>query len=226
MVLALPGQNQHNSIYFQGKIILSEGSQLDGLISYETGKQVLFQTSGLVQSFSSSEIEMFSFFDESRNVHRTFIAIRLKENHLQPEIFEVLREAKDFAFLVHTQILEQEKPINPSRHSKGRYIPKNISRIYGTRTSIRKEETFYILTQRSGLSPYVRFIDQEGKVDVQYLDKHLLEDLAGTSLNELLNYESKKDLKPKAKNDLVLLINKFTNLYHAIPSKGELINPL
>ena len=149
LAVTLQVYSQHDSGYNKGNIILSEGSQLDGLIRYESGSEVEFSTSGLEQSFSSSELEQFSFFDPHKNKWRTFVILEVHEHKVHPEILEVLGQGENFAFLMHKNVERQEIPINPSRHGKGRYVPRNIARTYGTKTEIRTEETFYLLSHKA-----------------------------------------------------------------------------
>ena len=82
--------------WFEGSILLNDGSLLKGLIKYDDNSAILsFQDGMSSKVFTSSRVATFQFFDEAMQKQRVFYAFPYEDPKtmaMRPLFFEVIRE--------------------------------------------------------------------------------------------------------------------------------------
>lgn len=96
--------------WYEGSILLADGSKLNGVIKYNTRSEVVFYLDGdNAKPFTARNILSFEFFDDGLRAYRKFYSLE-QENpstgNPEAAIFEVLRDYKTFVILLRTSPID------------------------------------------------------------------------------------------------------------------------
>ena len=215
----------NNQEWYDGSILLSDGTELKGLVKYNDRNSVLSYLDGEnTKAFSQRSVLGFEFFDESIQRQRVFYTIPYEDSQTgvkRPLYFEVIREYKTFAILSRYEPLEtkQKTQTSPSGGLNG--MPTY------TRTStleISQTETIFLMHKDGTIKPYFRIMNIEDgtknlitqkdtKTKTRMFDEDLLaEYLTRPVYDDLQRYAKENNLKFKRKEDFMKIVAYYDSL--------------
>ena len=148
--------------WFEGTIMLTDGSELKGLVKYTDQSGVLsFQDGANSKVLTSPRVVGFEFFDESLQKQRIFYTFQYEDsetNVVRPLFFEVVREYSSFAILSKTDPVDVEQRM--SRNPLA-YSPNAIKLTSNRRLVVSQEETIYLMNAEGQIKPYFKIVNEE-----------------------------------------------------------------
>lgn len=205
----------------EGSILLSDNSQITGMVKYNDREGVLSYYDGdNKRVFGPRSVLGFEFFDDAQQRQRVFYTLDYEvQGSKKPMIFEVLREFKTFAVLVKFDPVQSEYRTSTwSNPNTGRgYSSPGMSG--GGRTVLTQTETVYFMGTDGEVEPYFQntveqngmrslFTGKDDRVKSKVIDRDLLEKYTGPELYaKLTAYAKETDLKFKTQDDLLKILD-------------------
>lgn len=207
-------------VWSEGSVMLSDGSELKGMLKYNDRSGVLFYDNGKDQkTLTPRRVVAFEFSDEKQQLQRVFYSFPLKDdqNAEQHYFFEVIKQFKAFA------VLSKIDPIEVETKDRGTGIHDPVTGFtpyYGRTTDVTQTETIYIMSERGAIKPYVRIVEKDidgilfdsSRTKNRMLDEGLLERFAGKNYAELEAFAKKNRLSFKRKKDLIEILDYYEDL--------------
>lgn len=208
--------------WFEGTILLTNGTQLEGLVKYNDRNGVLsYENGGESKVFTPLRISGFEFFDESYQKQRVFYTLDYEDSQTgveRPQFFEVLRDYQTFAVLSKMDRIDlNEKIVTNSSYY-------NLGSSTRTKVTISQTETIYLMNSDGEIRPYLEIVNSEdgeksmltGK-DVKTKNKMVDEDLLLDYLTEpvyrqLEYFANTNELKFKKKADLLKILEYYDTI--------------
>lgn len=229
--LSLPGVTQDRVVeallenvhdWREGRVLLSNGSELSGLLRFDDNSGILtFQDGDVSKTLIARSVAGFEFYDEETEKQRVFISIEYDDGQTTSKFyfFELLKEAGAFAILSKIDPIDvQMKSTGSSPYfaPTGQYLPGTT--FYST--EIHQTETVFIMDVNGGIKPYVKILEREvsdlfgdrKRSRNKFVDKKLLENYTGNYFARLEDYAEKNGLSFKIKGDLLKVIDYYTEL--------------
>jgi hypothetical protein len=209
-----------NSPWYEGSMMLKDGTELKGLLRYNDKTGVLnYQNGSETRSLVSRSLVAFEFFDESLGRQRIFYSLEEKDAESGVDryyIFEVLEEFKDFAVLSKTEPVKVRQNNTP-----GGYNPGTGMMTTGTnRTELIQTEFIYFMSKDGKLDPYLKIVERD--IDDAWFDRtrttnkiireEVISEYTGDAWPKLLEFVKEKDLSLKRKKDLMTLLEYYKTI--------------
>ena len=211
-----------NAEWFEGSILLNDGTPLEGLLKYNAVSAILsFQDGTVSKVFTSSRVSTFQFFDESLQKQRVFYALPHEDaetNAVRPLFFEALREYQSFA------VLSKVDPVDVDRRvSKNPFVytsPDGSGIMNSTNLVVSQIETIYLMNASGEIRSYFKIVREE-KSGMWSLDKTsnkmierdlLLEFIPQETFDKLERFAKENDLKFKLKDDFLKILTYYDTL--------------
>ncbi|MBT1701161.1 hypothetical protein KK083_29995 [Fulvivirgaceae bacterium PWU4] len=209
--------------WYDGSIMVNDGTELVGLLRYNDDTGVLsFESGSISKSFTAKSVAGFEFFDEERNKQRVFYVFSYPDPQtdiVSPLFFEVVKEFKTFAVLSKTDPLQMKQKSHTTSGTtpSGSYGPGYTY----TSTEILQVETIYIMDPNGQIMPYARIVEKEiddnylfdrSKVKNKLIDDELLETYTKPHYETLVKFADENKLSFKRKNDLVRILEHYQQL--------------
>jgi len=206
----------------EGTVLLSDGTELKGLIKYNDQLGILSYMNGdISKSFISRNVLGFDFFDAYQNTQRYFYSLPYEDEEddvVKPLFFEVMKQFSSFAVLTRKAEVDYKR----KTMSSGPGINSPSPTWSYTVNTLSQIETVYFMDADGTIEPYsmittesrdynedilTLFRDKDGKTKNKLLNKDLLEKYTQEHYSTLMNYVAEKKLKLKRKSDLLKLLD-------------------
>lgn len=187
----------------------------NGLVSFEAGRDN--------RSFTARSILGFEFFDEKVARQRIFYTVEYadKDEPLKrPLIFEVLMDLKDFAVLSKLDPVEVKQKVTSYNN-----VYNAITGVEELTTTVRLNETVYILLPSGDLKPYLKVsrkhIDRTffnklldtDRTSTQVVDNNLLKDyFPEPGYSKMIKYAQDSHLFLDDKEDLIKVLEYYKSI--------------
>lgn len=212
--------------WFEGSILLTDGSELKGLVKYNDRNGVLsYQDGSDARVFTPLRVNAFEFFDESIQKQRIFYTLTYEDvetNIERPLFFEVLKEYKTFAILSRANRIDvTQKPdysywnYNPATMGNDRLLGPS----HNVKLVVSQSEVIYIMKSTGEINPYFMIVNEEDgqksliyvgkdtKTKNKMLDRDLLEDfVTPEEYDKLVGYAHANDLSFKKKDEFLKIL--------------------
>lgn len=208
--------------WFEGSILLNDGSKLVGLVKYDDNSGILsFQDGTISRVFTSSRVSTFQFFDEARQKQRVFYTFPYEAPEtmaVRPLFFEVIREYDSFAILSKADPLDVDRKMskNPLVYTS----PDGTGVMNSTRLVVSQVETVYLMNSSGDIKPYFKTVKEE-KSGLSFSDgtshKMIDEDLILEFISEpifkkLRTFAKEHDLKFGRKEDFLKILDYYDTI--------------
>jgi hypothetical protein len=208
--------------WFEGSILLTDGTELQGLVKYNDNTGVLsFQDGADSKVFTSSRVAGFEFFDESLQKQRIFYTFEYEDARTsinRPLFFELVRDYKSFAILSRLEQLDLEEKAYTTYQPNGIGIPNNTN----TRLVVSQTETIFLMSSDGEIMPYFKIVKKEDdnfflgndiKATNKMMDEDLLSQFVGESkYKKLEDYAKQNGLKFKQKDDFLKILEYYDTI--------------
>jgi hypothetical protein len=203
-------------VWNKGRVLVSEGAELNGLLWYNDHTGVLtFKNDLETRVFQAKSVTGFQFFDEQTQKQRVYYSLEYEDNDTRGRprtyFFELLREFKAFAVLSKSSSVEVEMKRISTSASPG--VSASI-----TYSEASQSETLYFLNTTGEIEPYIRVI-KKGLADEyfsgsSYSEKNKMvnEDLLAKFVTDIVYsnlqaYAKLNNLKFKNKEDFLKILD-------------------
>ena len=210
--------------WYDGSILLSDGTELKGLVKYNDDNGILSYHDGSnTKAFSQRSVLGFEFFDESVQRQRVFYTIPYEDSQTgvqRPLYFEVIREYKTFAILSRYDPLDMKQRTQVSSvNVNGVPMHTNVSTL-----EISQTETIFLMHKNGIIKPYLRITNtgngtksiitkKDTKTKNRIVDEDLLaEYVTGPVYDDLQRYAKENNLKFRKKADFMKIIAYYDSL--------------
>jgi hypothetical protein len=211
--------------WFEGSILLNDGTELKGLVKYNDKNGVLAYQDGTDSKvFTSSRVSGFEFFDESLQNQRVFYSFPYEDSQTgveRPLFFELVRDYRTFAVLSRLDQLDLDRENYSSPQPTGF---GGLGYTSSTRLVVSQTETIFLMNSDGEIKPYLKTVNKEdekfnlvsGK-DLKTTSKMMDEDLLIEFIKEPLYSKLKvfareNDLKFKRKDDFLKILKYYDSL--------------
>lgn len=208
--------------WFEGSILLNDGSQLTGLIKYDDNSAVLsFQDGTSSKVFTSSRVATFQFFDEAMQKQRVFYAFPYEDPKtmaMRPQFFEVIREYDSFAILGKTDPVDVDRKMskNPLVYTS----PDGTGIMSSTRLVVSQVETIYLMNTEGDIKPYFKTVNEDksgiqlsdGTSHKMIDDEVIQEFIPEPTLKKLKTFAKENNLKFSRKEDFLQILDYYDTI--------------
>lgn len=212
---------------YDGHIILSDGSEEDGTITYNDRTGVVsFKSDSKTGTYNARNLNGFDIYDPETHEQRSFFSMDYEMRDGGQKVgqfFEIVRQYKDFAVLVKTDPLTFDRKISlQEAFFLGTY--EGIQ----NRMEVIQVMTVYLISEDLGVRPYMEYQTKEVKHVNQYiwswhfldgkftklkiLDRRLPKELMGASYDKVDDYADANNLEWNVKDDLVKILEYYDTL--------------
>jgi hypothetical protein len=177
--------------YLPGRLELMDGTPIEGQISWEHN-DVYVESMGIKRAYFAEEINFFEVRDSLRT--RRFYSLR--EDTIISRIYlllEVVSETPEQAILAKKEEQEKEQSNVPPHLRKGNYTPKQLQRAYGTRTEKIATFTFYHVTPRRYLQPFLISSHSEENNEIRIINSAIIKEFSGLRVREFYSFAEEKE---------------------------------
>ena len=214
---------KENAEWFEGTIMLTDGSELKGLVKYTDQNGVLsFQDGTNSKVLTATRVVGFEFFDESLQKQRVFYTFPYEDsetNVVRPLFFEVVREYSSFAILSKTDPVDVEQKVSRNPMS---YSPNATALTTNRRLVVSQEETIYLMNAQGEIKPYFKIVNEEStgmlaSGDVKTKNKMVDDDLLIEFVTEpvyekLRTFAKQNNLSFKRKDDFLKILDYYDSI--------------
>jgi hypothetical protein len=214
---------KENAEWFEGTIMLTDGTELKGLLKYTDQNGVLsFQDGTNSKVLTATRVVGFEFFDESLQKQRVFYTLAHEDsqtNVVRPLFFEVVREYSSFAILSKTDPVDVEQKLSKNPMA---YSPNAINLTSNRRLVVSQEETIYLMNAQGEIKPYFKMVNEENKGllatgDVKTKNKMVDDDLLIEFVTEpiyekLKTFAKQNNLTFKRKEDFLKILDHYDSI--------------
>jgi hypothetical protein len=155
--------------WYKGSIILSDGTDLTGLVRFNDWNGVVAHqdSDGEARAFNARNVSAFGFYDEEEDHYRSFYTFEIEnydDNLKRPYFFEVLRDYGHFAILVKRDPadLEERRRMYPivspvvAGVSVVAVVASDMPALF-TKVVAERIETVYFMDAETGeIKPYIQ----------------------------------------------------------------------
>jgi hypothetical protein len=213
--------------WFEGSIMLTDGSELKGLVKYNNRNGVLSYQDGIESKvFTPVRVVGFEFFDESLQKQRVFYTFNFEDSETnieRPLFFEVLKEYKTFAVLTKSDRIDVGQKVDNSRWATFNPVTGNYDPMLGSggssRLVVSQTETIYLMKETGEIKPYFKVVKTEDgeksfvlvgndtKTKNKMIDRDLLNEfIPSPEYEKLIQYAETNNLKFKKKEDFMEIL--------------------
>jgi hypothetical protein len=202
----------------EGTIYLTDGSELKGIIQFNSVTQLLsYENGNDSKSFTPRSVTGFVFQDGQLNKQRKFISLSyqgLQSNMIRPEFFEALKELKEFA------VLSRVDPVQGKIKQRyaGNYNRTNNNSL-NKRITFSQKEIIFFMKADGTLHPYLQIVlkdaglsNEQDRISKRILDKELIRHLTSPKYESIVKYRKEKRLHFDDKIDLLTVMNFYEKL--------------
>lgn len=196
--------------WLKGTVVLTDGTQLKGLLKYNDRVGLLAYEDGLGdnRSLTARTIATFEYMDEKVNRRRVFYSLEYgdpeRQGSKRPFLFELLTEFDDYALLSRYDAMDIRQVVPPVSFTS---MPATGS----PRTIIDLAETVYILTPEGDIEPIFRlseFLSDGGVFDSEkkkrkIVDRMLLPYFNDDGYYHMMAYVDRERLDIWEKEDFI-----------------------
>jgi hypothetical protein len=196
--------------WIKGNVVLTDGTQLKGMLKYNDRVGLLAYEDGAGdnRSFTARTIVTFEYLDEKVNRRRVFYSLEYGDPERQGSkreyMFELLKEFDDFAVLSRFDAMDIRQVVAPVSFTS---MPATSS----PRTIIDLAETVYILTPEGEIEPIFRlseFLSDGGVFDSErkkkkIVDRMLMPYFNDDAYTEMMAYVDREELDIWEKEDFI-----------------------
>jgi hypothetical protein len=211
-----PHLTADNFEWSEGSIILNNGTELKGLVKYNSRNGILSYEDGQESKvFTPLRVAGFEFFDERFQKQRVFYTFKYEDSETnieRPQFFEFLKDYKTFAVLSRLDRIDIEEKgyYNPGPGLSGTYPGAGYST---SRTEVSQTETIYLMKSTGEIKPYFKvtviedgvkdlFTQKDSKTMNKMIDRDLLEEYMDPSdYQKLVDYSKTYNLSFKRRDD-------------------------
>ena len=176
-----------SELWYEGKIVLTDGDTLKGLVKYDMQKDLVQYTMNdrSAEVFTARKVIFFEIFDEANNRYRRFFTLPFEttSGYKTPVFFELLEEGK--MTLLSREFLEY----------------KNFSSPYA------------ISYSRLVLSYKFFFLNENGSIEEFSGNKNDLLDRMGRNSGDVEKYMRKNRLKLEDRDDFTRLVDYYNSFF-------------
>jgi hypothetical protein len=209
-----PHLTADNFDWSEGSIMLNNGTELKGLVKYNSRNGILSYEDGQESKvFTPLRVAGFEFFDEKFQKQRVFYTFKYEDSETnieRPLFFEFLKDYKTFAVLSKLDRIDIEEKAyySPSPGPSGTYTGYSINR-----TEVSQTETIYLMKNTGEIKPYFKvkviedgvkdlFTQKDSKTMNKMIDRDLLEEYMDPSdYQKLVDYAKTHNLSFKRRAD-------------------------
>lgn len=217
----------------EGKVYLTSGETLSGLIKLNTKTGLLaFESGSTSKSFTPRSVISFEYFDAELQVKKSFISVTYKsaatsgkkskapasENGL-PQFYEILIECKDFALLASSSKMNLKMNQTPggfTNNQTGVGIGLN-----NASTTYSQTESLLIFDAEGVITPLLDIIHSETdqtlfgsseKTKSKKLDNSAIEKYTKPHFEKLEEFARERKLSFKRKDDLIKILEYYNSI--------------
>jgi len=179
-----------SEIWHEGKVILTSGDTVRGLLKYNLESDLVqLNTENVMQTYSARKIIYCEIFDVTVDNFRQFYALpyNIKPNYKVPILFEVLYEGPLTLLARETIVLENNPHYNSYYSYRTNYTRRKLAYDY------------YFLDQREGISRY-----NGKKRDLIFIMRR--------KSNDIKKFMKKNHLRHDKRSDLIKITTYYNNL--------------
>jgi hypothetical protein len=214
-----PNLTADNFEWCEGSIMLNDGTELKGLVKYNSRNGILSYEDGQESKvFTPLRVAGFEFFDERFQKQRIFYTFKYEDSETnveRPLFFEFLKDYKNFAVLSKLDRIDIGEKSYTTRGlgPNGTYSGYSINR-----TEISQSETIYLMKNTGEIKPYFKvtviedgardlFTQKDAKTMNKMIDRDLLEEYMDPSeYQKLVAYAKTHNLSFKRKDDFLNIL--------------------
>ncbi|HPM30495.1 MAG TPA: hypothetical protein PLJ60_09160 [Chryseolinea sp.] len=211
----------------EGKIMLSSGEELIGLVKFNDRNGVLAYHDGdNSRPFGPRSVLGFDFFDERVQQQRIFYSLEDEDpqtNVMRPLFFELLRDYKTFAIMLRTDRTEVKEKMatSPGGYNNGVYYNPSIN---NSSLELSQTQTVCILDDNGKVFPYFKCTKKEdgrkswfSNDDVRTKNKMINDDLireyiSQTDYSKIVQYADENKLDFKKLDDFLKILKYYDSL--------------
>jgi len=212
--------NDPELAFGEGSIMLNDGTELKGLVRYNSKTGVLTYENGTVSgSYLSRNVIAFEFFDDQKNLQRVFYSLEYEDpsNSVKRWLFfEVVKEFGNFA------VLSKNDPLTAKSDPGAWYFDQTYpDQQINRRVVYQQVETIYFMNGAGEIKPYLRvknkMIDNTAWFDrnssrEKIVDKDLLEEFTGVHYPQIKKFIKDNQLFLDYKEDLLRVLDYYSEL--------------
>ncbi|NBP68974.1 MAG: hypothetical protein EBR30_18995 [Cytophagia bacterium] len=215
--------------WFQGSILLSDESELKGLILYNNKTGILsYQNGTTSKSFTPRNVIAFEFYDEARNKQRLFYSIEYEDDKTsakRPFFFELVKDYGDFALVSRIDPLEIKKQRSTSDVIFNKTTPDGLNPNLGTSNVFESSprtiqlETVYLFDLiNAKINPIAEItsenidrvlLSDKTRVNDKVVGRKYLKEFMGDRYSQVINYANDQGIGLDNKEDLIKIFDYF-----------------
>ena len=211
-----------DDLWFEGKVILTDGQVVEGKLSYYSDKKtglLQINTGKKILSFDANQIVSFSFYDHELERHRRFYSLPYPlagQNYDIMLFFEANYEGPYLSLLSKTEFKSETRNASPYPYRyRGYYIPRWYNDPYSPRSYniMVPYETLYLVTPESSIKDYSEATPiDEHRIRYRKADYDLLLKMMSDKRREIEKFIETNKLKHREKTDLIKIIQYYNHL--------------
>jgi hypothetical protein len=211
-----------NADWNEGKITLTNGTVLTGLIHYNTKTGfVKFDNGRESKAITARSATQFEYFDAVRNVGRKFYSIETEDlkGIKRPQFFEILKELKNFAVIYSQHPMELKQKEGWDSNYSVLFDNPNT----GTRKIVASQsEVIYLIDTEGDINPYLIIMVEAKPRDYvkgtkvktrnKIIGEKYFKELTGEFYSQLKAYAEQFDLEFADREDLLRILDHYEQL--------------
>lgn len=212
--------------WFEGSIMLTDNSELKGLVRYNDKTGVLsYENGNTSRSFTPRSVIAFEFFDTKAGKQRLFYSLDYEDGETQakrPYFFEVLKDYNEFALVSKTDPVEFKKERSLAEkmlQSQTTYSTPDVfaQDLYKQKIGSFQLETVYLFDLTSmSINAIVEIsnetvdrvlLEDKTRVKDEVVGMSYLKSYLGTRYRELMEYADQNNLRLENKEELIKIFD-------------------
>jgi hypothetical protein len=218
----------HDIEWSEGKITLTSGESIKGVVRYNSKSGVLgFDDGKGAQVFTPRTVLTFEYFDAIRDQDRKFYSLEVEDAKgiKRPQFFEVIKELQNFAVIstenpLQLKIKQTWDPFYASFLNMYGVNPNNNP--YVSKTVAQQIEILYLIDMEGDINPYLLITYEElprsfafetkSKNKSKLVGENTLKELIGTHYSELKTFAKTGKLSFADKEDFLKILDYYEEL--------------
>jgi hypothetical protein len=218
----------HEIEWSEGKITLTSGESIKGVVRYNSKSGVLgFDDGKGAQVFTPRSVLAFEYFDAIRDHDRKFYSIEVEDAKgiKRPQFFEVIRELQNFAVIatenpLQLKVRQTWDPLYATFLSTYGYNTTNNA--YVSKTVAQQIEILYLIDMEGEINPYMLItyeeqprsfsFDTKSKSKAKIVGDDAFKELTAPYYQQLKSYAKASKLSFNNKGDFLKILDHYEEL--------------